>query len=787
MAVTVRAYFKEDAGTFLANVIRVRPATAGAVAGDRAIVVINHGPDAVPTPAGWTLLATYQSERSNTSNYLKQTIFYRDLPDTATTDFNTTTNYAGAECWYLTAGTFDTLTAPSVGAVIRNYVDAVAGGAVIPAASVAVQRNGSYQLHVISGDFGAYLQSNGNTDPFTGTAHTFRATGLANTNLAIGPEYSAIDLATSRTASSPISFTNPNSAANASFVLTTIIQLPTNTAPGAPVVTAPNGGETIDASTNVTWTAATDPDGEPVTYQLDYTRDNGATWVAIASGVTGTSYVWNTSAIANSTACLVRIRAFDGSLYGPYDQSNAVFTIQHNVAPTAPTGLAPAGNTTVDRTAVQRLSWTFTDPNPGDTQSKFDLQWRLGTGAWNPVTGTTPNQFWDAPGATFPAGTIEWQVRTYDSLGVVGPYSASAFFVAATPPAAATITIPVNGSTVGTSTGTLDWSAPAQDSYQVRKVADNAGAADTTIVYYDSGEVISSTARNAPLSYPVNNRYEHLQVRIKVNGLWSSWASVRVLVSYTPPAVPTLIATPDSPNARIVVQVANPPPNLMPTDASASFEDGTIGGWALSGATGFTFANSAVNPAHGAKALAISRDATAAAAASKIASVQGSTVLPNTTYVVSATVVTPVGSSVRIGLEAVAYGTTSYAGTGAPQRISDTVTVPGTGAPGPGMSGVVLSAGASGVAANAVLYVDAVQIEQGSVATPFHLPSTPAVASNDLHRRKVGATDAGIRIAKELPGNALAYDRTPASGVPYEYLVRALGVNNTSSDSAWTP
>lgn len=231
-----------------------------------------------------------------------------------------------------------------------------------------------------------------------------------------------------------------------------------------------------------------------------------------------------------------------------------------NVAPNAPTLAGPASNATVDRTVTQRFSWTFSDPDAGDSQSAYDVQYRVGTGAWTTVSGSTPNQYRDFASGTFASGsTYEWQVRCYDSQGVVGPWSASSFFTAATPPATPSITAPTSGGTVS-STAAVTWSAPSQTDYQVRRVADNAGTADTGTVYYDTGDVVDAASRALTLSFPVNNRWEHVQVRVKSGGLWSAWADVRVLVSFTPPATPTLSVTADNATASILVQVTNPAP-----------------------------------------------------------------------------------------------------------------------------------------------------------------------------------------------------------------------------------
>ncbi|MBI5573259.1 MAG: lamin tail domain-containing protein [Elusimicrobia bacterium] len=110
-----------------------------------------------------------------------------------------------------------------------------------------------------------------------------------------------------------------------------------NTAPTAPTVTAPNGGEkwkALSTTHTITWTAATDAEGDTLTYQIDYSSNNGTNWTSVASGLTGTSYNW-TVPNTPSANCLVRIRAYDGALYGGYDQSNAVFTIWIDAAPPA--------------------------------------------------------------------------------------------------------------------------------------------------------------------------------------------------------------------------------------------------------------------------------------------------------------------------------------------------------------------------------------------------------------------------------------------------------------------
>ena len=206
-----------------------------------------------------------------------------------------------------------------------------------------------------------------------------------------------------------------------------------------------------------------------------------------------------------------------------------------NTAPNAPALVAPISSVVLDYAFTQRFSWNFSDPDAGDSQSAFDLQYRVLAGAWTTISQTTPNNFYDMPAATLTTASYEWQVRTYDSIGVVGPWSASSFFSAATAPSTLSITAPTSGATVGV-LPTFTWSTPSQSSYELRRCRDLAGAVDTSTVYWDSGEVIGVATRSASITMDTNNRYEWLQVRVKNAGLWSAWVGIRVLVSYVQPS-----------------------------------------------------------------------------------------------------------------------------------------------------------------------------------------------------------------------------------------------------------
>lgn len=226
-----------------------------------------------------------------------------------------------------------------------------------------------------------------------------------------------------------------------------------------------------------------------------------------------------------------------------------------NQPPYAPPLLSPAEGTTIDRALPQTLKWQFADPIEGDSQSAYELRVApVGTGSFT-STGkiVTTDQFRSYGAGTLALGTFEWQVRTWDSGDLVGPWSPSHTFTVADLPATPTLTGPASPITAPAQNAS--WSAVAHTSYQVRRSSDTAG----TVVYYDSGEVVSGANAHA-LAFDTTSRIEHVQVRVKASSLWSAWADSTLSVEFTPPPPPTFVLTTDSFLARIKVKFANPAP-----------------------------------------------------------------------------------------------------------------------------------------------------------------------------------------------------------------------------------
>lgn len=237
-----------------------------------------------------------------------------------------------------------------------------------------------------------------------------------------------------------------------------------------------------------------------------------------------------------------------------------------NTPPNAPSLNSPTGGVTVGVGQSHNFTATFSDTDVNAAQTAFQARYRVvGSPSWtvrNKVTGAISAD--TIPSGTFTSGSnYEWQARTWDDGGVVGPWSASGLFTGGSANSEPAITDPTNGQTITAGVYIVRWKSVDQAAYELRRVGDDgAGHAVTSIVYYDSGEV-TSTVMAATIVFSINNRTEHIQLRVKdATGFWSSWADRRVVIAYTPPAIPTVTCTanPDATPPNIGITVANPTP-----------------------------------------------------------------------------------------------------------------------------------------------------------------------------------------------------------------------------------
>lgn len=105
-----------------------------------------------------------------------------------------------------------------------------------------------------------------------------------------------------------------------------------NAVPSEPVILKPAAGETAVGTINIQWSEATDPDGDPLTYKVYYSTDDGTTKTEIATGLSGTSVNWDSSQVPEGSNYKIFVCANDGKVDGPFT-SSGIFSIVHNYTP----------------------------------------------------------------------------------------------------------------------------------------------------------------------------------------------------------------------------------------------------------------------------------------------------------------------------------------------------------------------------------------------------------------------------------------------------------------------
>lgn len=251
-----------------------------------------------------------------------------------------------------------------------------------------------------------------------------------------------------------------------------------------------------------------------------------------------------------------------------------------NRAPNPPSNLQRGD---FDPAQAADFTWTFSDPDAGLSQGATQQSYQLlikraSDGVQVYDSGQVVS---NVSKHTLPAGTLtsgqsyQWQVRVWDDLGGVSPYSSLATFYASAPPTV-TITRPAaNGDTVYQPQVAVEWtfsdtdSGDSQSAYRVRLL--NAGGAQL----YDSAKKTGSQKMyTVPYAMTTATTY---QVEVTVwdsHGIQSTPVVRSFITDFVLPPVPTITVTPEAALGRISVAYTNPAPDPgNPNQPAASSVD----------------------------------------------------------------------------------------------------------------------------------------------------------------------------------------------------------------------
>jgi hypothetical protein len=154
-------------------------------------------------------------------------------------------------------------------------------------------------------------------------------------------------------------------------------------------LTSPNGGELLSSDpVTVTWTA-TDPDEDPLTFNVQYSPDNGASWTLVAQNLTGNSASIAGVNLPSGAQALFRVWASDG-VHTSFDVSDASATVPNHI-PDADIS-APDAAVTIATSQTLALLGRANDIDTGSMDSgqllwESSLDGPLGNGARLSVTG----------------------------------------------------------------------------------------------------------------------------------------------------------------------------------------------------------------------------------------------------------------------------------------------------------------------------------------------------------------------------------------------------------------
>ena len=161
------------------------------------------------------------------------------------------------------------------------------------------------------------------------------------------------------------------------------------------------------STTNIVWTA-TDNVGVARVH-VDYSLDNGATWIAVATNLANTgTYPWTVPSIPTSTL-LLRASAQDAAGFSATFTSLPLTIVRGNTPPLAPYSPSPLDGSAFILTQRPGFHWSSSDPD-GDA---LTYQVRFGTNASPPLVLTTTTSSFNPP-ALRPQRIYFWQVLVSD-------------------------------------------------------------------------------------------------------------------------------------------------------------------------------------------------------------------------------------------------------------------------------------------------------------------------------------------------------------------------------------
>lgn len=240
--------------------------------------------------------------------------------------------------------------------------------------------------------------------------------------------------------------------------------------------------------------------------------------------------------------------------------------------PYAPKDLAPA-NGLPSNDKERPLSWTFSDPVPGDSQTAYQIEiYRQSDSAliWDSgkVASTASTVNIPLVAGLVDAESYQWRVKTWDTADLEGPFSQLALFKISAKPVIA-ITNPSTDEVFNTDAPQITWTYTDADGNAQTSAKIEIIDADTQGVVYDSDWIYTSETSFTIANGILANSQDYI-ARVRVldsDGIESIPAEETFTVEYIAPPMPSISTSADEyGGVNIIIEPGIPENNSWQED-----------------------------------------------------------------------------------------------------------------------------------------------------------------------------------------------------------------------------
>jgi hypothetical protein len=310
-----------------------------------------------------------------------------------------------------------------------------------------------------------------------------------------------------------------------------------------------------------------------VLYYADYNRltSTWSSWATVvAAAVSNSGVEWGIRKGGTSNNARYDVVTASGA--------SSPFTITHTAqsitaAPQIPvlsalnasTGAAYTTGSPADVGANLQLSWTFSDPDPGDTQGSYAVSRQIGAGAL---------AYWRASDSTWQASEVQnvsatsqltllaatpwgldadavhtYRVKVWDAGGAASQDYSGALQLVPSAKVNPTVVTPAAAAVLTTDTVTITWTVAQQTAYRVTLTNTGLG-----VLAWDTGKVTSTDlSYTVPVSMETGSAWQITLTTYNAEGLPSTQQVRAFTVAYAiPPAVISTV-TPSTALGQILV------------------------------------------------------------------------------------------------------------------------------------------------------------------------------------------------------------------------------------------